>query len=143
MQVYKYIAKMNAFKQHICHPNVFPRLHAMHHTLAPALFNSNIKGKQIRHVPKCKSKTFLTFTINHLLLSRHMWRVKYAEKINNIESINFQIQQSARNYSQYFTTNTTRTRLLLCLHGTIVGSDALSSWAEAQSSNISTAVVWF
>jgi len=23
-------------------------------TLAPTLFNSNVKGKQFRHVPKCK-----------------------------------------------------------------------------------------
>ena len=27
---------------------------------APALFNSNVKDNRIRHVPKCKSKLFLT-----------------------------------------------------------------------------------
>ena len=38
-------------------------------TFAPVLFNSNVKCKRIRHVPKCKSKPFLAFNKYHFTVN--------------------------------------------------------------------------
>ena len=54
------------------------------HTLAAALFNSNLKCKRIRHVPKCKSKLFLAFNKHHFTVEV---RRKYSESNKEINAI--------------------------------------------------------
>ena len=53
------------------------------HTFAPALFNSNVKYKRIRHVPKCKSKPFLAFNKHHFTIEV---KSMYSETNNEIKS---------------------------------------------------------
>ena len=61
-------------------------------TFAPALFNSNEKCKRIRHVPKCKSKPFLAFTIIILLLRLES---KYSETNKKINATDIKLCTTA------------------------------------------------
>ena len=60
---------------------------------APALFNSNIKFKRFRHVPKCKSKLFLASNKHHFTVEVRKYVSETNKKINSYRNLALQFSQ--------------------------------------------------
>ena len=65
-------------------------------TFAPALFNSNVKCKRIRHVPKCKSKPFLAFNKHHFTVEVRKYVRETNKKINSCINLVLQFSQPVK-----------------------------------------------